>query len=135
MRGMINLLGPLFTRAFKPGASEVKSVYVIILSSSARVTLKTPTSGKKIRVLSTRITFDGASTQRSEIYFGTATDINTAPTKGIEESHNGSLAGTRSGMAWPDGGGPVGAVDEVLSVKCVVNVAERVRFLVIYREE
>ena len=125
----------LNVNVYRDGASEVKSVYGIILSSSARATLLTPTSGKKVRVLSTRITFDGASVQRSEIYFGTAGDINSSPAKGIEESHNGSLAGTRSGMAWPDGGGPVGDVDEVLSIKCAVNVAERVRFLVVYREE
>lgn len=125
----------LNVNAYGTGASEVTAAYDDIVSSTARTTLVTPTSGKKIRVISVRITFDGAGGQRAAAWFGTGAYLPTNPEKAVDEVHNGGLAGTRSGMVWPDGGGPVGAVDEVLSIGLGVSLADRVRFLVIYREE
>lgn len=136
MRGMINLLGPLFTRAFKPGASEVKQTAKFTASdSSTRVTLLTPTSGKKVRVISVLAGTGSATGTNCELYFGTGAQFTTDVSKAIFIARLDNDIEMTKFLSWPDGGGPVGAVDEVVSMRTNDNITSSVVFMVHYREE
>lgn len=127
--------GRVYVNAKATDAGEVKTARDRIASSTTRATLATPASGKKIRVLSIRIAFAGATGQSVEVYFGTGADITTTPGKEVDEARNAQANYTIPPMMWPDGGGPVGAADDVLSIRCALDIAETVQFLAVYREE
>ncbi|KKM61604.1 hypothetical protein LCGC14_1530070 [marine sediment metagenome] len=136
MRGMINLLGPLFTRAFKPGASEVKSVLLDSVSdSSTRATVLTPTSGKKARIISCSIRSGSSTVTGIEVYFDTGANIRTNAGKEIAEVVLDAVDLPTIFLVWPDSGGPVGAVDEVISLRTGANITNNVVVVIHYREE
>ena len=76
-----NALSPI---AAMPGASEVKRAYKGSVSdSTTRVTIFTPTSGKKIRIISIDISTLTPTAALVEIYLGTAASAGTDDTKRI----------------------------------------------------
>ena len=136
MRGMINLLGPLFTRAFKPGASEVK----VALKRSAgvsttRVTIATPTSGKKIRIISCAISSSNSTFTRLEVYFDTGANITTNAGNEIANPALNKDIENNNVIVWPDGGGPIGGVDEVVSLRTGIDIGTGAGVVIVYREE
>ena len=135
-RGFINLLGPLFTRAFKPGASEVKTVRLqSATDSTTRATIKTPTSGKKIRIISVDCTTGSTTLAVYEYYFGTGANISTNAGSEIAEFVLDAGIEHDALMVWPDGGGPVGAADEVVSFRTTSDITNNARMIIVYREE
>lgn len=135
-RGFINLLGPLFTRAFKPGASEVKSDRLrTATDSSVRVTMFTPTSGTRIRIISVQIGSTSSTIVAAEMYFATGANITTNAGKEIVNTPIDADPAQSFRMVWPDGGGPIGAVDEVLSYRTSADITTSHFVLVHYREE
>ena len=136
MRGFINILGPVWTRAFKPGASEVKSiVFTSATDSSTRATVLTPTSGKKIRIVSCRQTSASATATGFGVWFGTGAAVTTDTTKVIDYAVLDLTDLPVSTIEWPDGGGPVGAVDEVVSFATNGDITTGARIVIHYREE
>ncbi len=138
MRGMINLLGPLFTRAFKPGASEVKSILKLTASNSTtRATIITPTSGKRVRIISCAVTTSQGNPEHYEVYFGTGAGITNTLANAILLCVLSLTIGDHNfGQEWPDGGGPLGAVDEVVSIRTGdSNISALGKFTIHYREE
>ena len=134
-RGFINLLGPLFTRAFKPGASEVKTARLATVSpANTRVTILTPTSGKKVRIVSCQLSCNNAGLNILEVYFGTGANITTNAGKEVMEVHLGAAV-TAFGLTWPDGGGPVGVANEVVSLRVSADITVTGRVVISYREE
>lgn len=120
------------------GASDVKAQTAIITATqTARKTLITPTSGKRVRVISVMFGLALAADTTAEVYFGTAAGIDTTPTKAIARGtvtrHLTNDTSTDLHPIFPDGGGPIGAVDEVVSHR-VVNAIDY-HITVIYREE
>ena len=135
-RGFINLLGPLFTRAWRPGASEVKNLWSTSPSSSTtKATFLTPTSGKKIRAVACHMTTSSATGSFLELYFGTGANISTDATKAIMYAWLDIGDVTVFGFSWPDGGGPIGDADEVISIRTSASVAGGMRAVLHYREE
>ena len=135
-RGFINLLGPLFTRAFRPGASEVKSVLKTTASNSTtRVTVLTPTSGKKVRIISCHARSGSTTGTGIEVYFATGATILTNAGKEIVETVLDITDMPSIFLVWPDGGGPVGAVDEVISLRTGADITNNVVVVIHYREE
>lgn len=119
-----------------PGASDIKSVYKDVGATSAtRVTLATPTSGKKARIIAygtvawnTLTTDPGAV----EFYFGTGATINQT-----NKIIGAISTGTRGGdsKVFPDGAGPVGAADDVISWRTELETETSLFGWVLYREE
>ena len=135
-RGFINLLGPLFTRAWRPGASEVKNLWgVSPTSSTTKATFLTPTSGKKIRVVACHMATSSATASFLELYFGTGANISSDATKAIMYAWLDIDIDATFGFSWPDGGGPVGVADEVISIRTSNSVSGGMRALIQYREE
>ena len=137
MRGMINLLGPLFVRVFKPGASEVKSILRLTASNSmTRATIITPTSGKRVRIISVEITTSSGAANHYEVYFDTGAGIANDLSKAIMLAVLDFDYMTHAHMEWPDGGGPIGDVNDVVSIRTGdSDISALGKFVIHYREE
>ena len=130
-----NALTPI---AAMPGAGEVIAKRISSGDpDSTGVTDITPTSGKKIRVISIQIWNVDTTDTLLEVYFGTGTNINTNTDKGIFEADisDFSINTNWHSKIWPDGAGPVGAVDDVVSVRGSVDINSGIRGQLHYREE
>ena len=121
--------------AAMPGASEILSVRQTISNSTTVATAATPTSGKKIRIISVIINYDSTSATAAEVYFDTGANIASDETKAIAEAFMVSPEFRQVSFVWPDGAGPVGAVDDVLSVREGTGVVATLSFVIHYREE
>ena len=128
--------GKLHTSAKMIGAGEVKAIrFQSSSDSSVRATILTPTSGKKVRVVSAQVFSTSVSGGRHEIYFGTGGDISIDQTKAIF-NHKLDVTNAVNGVVvWPDGGGPVGAVDDVVSFRTHTDLANTGYLVMHYREE
>ena len=127
--------GSLRVRVAPVGAGEVTSVYDRTSTSATRATVLTPTSGKKIRVVSVVIGFNSNTLTNIEVYFGTGANITTNAGKEVGYyTMDADAARAASIQSWPDGGGPIGAADDVLSVRGD-GANGTTAILVIYREE
>ena len=117
-----------------PGASEIKTIRTRAASSTTRSTVLTPTSGKAIRIISIKVNYDHTTGLLIEVYFGTSANIGTNAGKEISESVYDMDNYHTHYASWPDGGGPLGAVDDVLSLRATV-AAGNTGIIVHYREE
>lgn len=129
-------LGVLSTGARTPGSSEVKTLVVVIGATSAsRATFLTPSSGKKVRVLSFRASAQGLTTDPDEVqvYFGTgaAVTTNAASIIGIYDT---GTDGTDDDK-FPEGAGPIGAADAVVSWRTQTETETGLLGVLVYREE
>ncbi len=113
--------------------SETRTVRATNYNSTTRVTALTPASGKKVRVVSVNIAFEGATSNGLEVYFATGAKIGATGGKEITEAHQAAIGPVFE--AWPDGAGPIGAVDDVVSIRGTALVAEDVNLILTYREE
>ena len=128
-----NALSPI---AAMPGASEVKSLWKISASnSSVRATVVTPTSGKKIRMIAAHLINTTTTLDEISLYFGTGAAISSTPSKAITRAQLDTDHTPNHVVAWPDGAGPVGAVDDVLSMRSGTNLSAGFEVIVHYREE
>jgi len=131
---MSGIIGLINVSAATVGASEVTSKWYENVSSTSRVTLITPTSGKKVRIISAEVLSTSSNLAALEVYFGTGANITTTAANAIYEATTDADHTPSSIGVWPDGGGPVGAVDEVVSIRANASVNSN-RFIVHYREE
>lgn len=126
-------LGPI---GAPTGASEVKTARKTTVSNSTtRVTMATPTSGKKIRILSVRSSSKSATATPFEIYFGTGANITTNAGKEVDNPNLDLTDQPNAFASWPDGAGPVGAADDVVSLRTEDDITTTGRVIVSYREE
>jgi len=119
-----------------PGASEVKSAYKATVSNSTtRVDIVAPTLGKKIRIISVIVVNASAIGTRFEVYFSDGANITSNAGKEISEFLlDIDFAPTHS-MVWPDGGGPVGVTDDVVSLRTISDIGGNGSAIIYYREE
>lgn len=130
-------LGVLAVGARSPGASDTISKWAVSATNTAtRATVATPTSGKKIRLTALTIASGYGTLHRVAVYFGTGTDISTAPSKAVTRVYMVANTG-HFDIAWPDGAGPVGAVNDVLSWRTNdgIDAGANNEIAVHYREE
>lgn len=127
-------LGVLAAAPWIPGASDVKSTRVNQTSTATRQTVLTPTSGKKIRIISVILSFDNAVATAQEVYFDTGANLGSDSTKAIVDQLMDTDINPGFLVVYPDGGGPVGEVDDVLSFRQgAANGASKIT--IHYREE
>ena len=107
----------------------------VAATSATRQTLITPTTGKKVRVLKSTVVTRGLTTNpdRVGVYFGTGAAYTTTVANAVDEYVPGTTG--RQESNWPDGGGPVGAVDAVLSGITETETELLLRYTIQYREE
>lgn len=132
----------VYATPYVAGASEVKGkIFATASDSSTRATIVTPTSGKQMRVIA--VNFSNASTTavHFEIYFSNpsshAANINAAGAEPVAWVASVDADGVTSvvTLVWPDGGGPVGTADYVLSLRTSADISGGAIGCVHYREE
>lgn len=129
-------LGQLCVAAAVPGATVVAATGTTIQNSSTRVTLFTPTAGNRIRIIAVLVAWPSSTRVGAEFYFGTGANVQTDFTKAILEVFVDQDISSNYSMVYPDGAGPVGAVDDVLSVRLDSAVAGvSARLYAFFREE
>ena len=129
-------LGVLAVGPRSPGASEVKAtIKATVSDSSTKVTLLTPTSGKKVRIIAVMMNSKDTGASLFELFFGTGTSILTTPANAIADAFLDLTDFPSFFLTFPDGAGPVGAADAVVSMRTNVNITGNGRFTIIYREE
>ena len=110
-------LGQLAAAPWVPGASTVTTARSSATASTTVATLATPASGKKLRLVFIAVTFDNATAARFEVYFATGANIGSTAGKEAWETFLDVTDKPADGIVFPDGGGPVGAADDVLSIR------------------
>ena len=129
-------LGVLAVGSKSPGASEVKTAQSAPSPSTTRTTLVTPTSGKKARIVFITLFSASTSGDSFQVYFGTGAGITTTAGKEIAWVYLDVTDLPSITIVFPDGGGPVGAADDVISIRTSnTDLAGNGQFLVGYREE
>lgn len=118
------------------GAGEVLSARSWTSSTSTtRITVATPTTGKSIRLISCMVSLNSATVSRFQVYFGTGANILTNAGKEIFEAFCDVVDEPNARIVWPDGGGPVGAVNEVVSLIADPDIGTNGDVIIHYREE
>ena len=103
--------------------------------STARVTAVTPGTGKRLRVVRVnvyQIAADGLHFM--EVFYGTGVNIGTDVTKAIDYVRIPDLSQGQT-RTWGRGAGPIGAKNEVLSVRFPVAPTTSHKLIVEYTEE
>ena len=109
-------LGQLATSPAIPGASAVQTKFARPSAGTSRVTLFTPASGKRVRIITTQGFWESPSGNITAFYFGTGVAHTSDASKVISIFKPDEDTVQQFGETFPDGGGPVGAVDEVVSL-------------------
>lgn len=105
------------------------------IGSTSRTTLVTPATGRRLRVIRVTILQSGPdSIHFAELYFGTGTNIETDQTKAIDYVKVPDQ-GEGSTRTWSRGTGPVGAKNEVLSLRWTAGTDYSHKIMVEYTEE
>lgn len=128
--------GILHTAPRAPGASEVKQIRVVVGATSVnRGEVLDPTSGTKARIIAVFIHSTDAISSTFEVYFGTGANIGTAPAKSIFETVLDTADKPADHVVFPDGAGPVGLADEVVSWRTGTEIGVTAAIVLVYREE
>ena len=118
-----------------PGASVVKMLHVTLASGTARATAITPGSGKRIRILSVGLRSQTSTRAMFECYFGTGGGITTDTSKAIMDFNLDQDVSPNGFHNWADGSGPVGAANDVVSVRSSEDSGSSTAIVFVYREE
>ena len=133
---LVDAAGRLYVNTGGTGASEVKSIVVVIGATSvARSTAINPTSGKKVRIISVEAQAFGLSTDPDAVYvyFHSGAAYTTTPGKAIAALYTGTKGS--DSRSWAPGDGPIGADDEDVSWRTETETETSLLLTVHYREE
>jgi hypothetical protein len=119
-----------------PIGSEVKTLYVATSgTSTTKATAITPTTGKRIRMISVQAVSGSATAANFEVYFHTGANITTTAAKAIFLANLDTDTRPYESHIWPEGKGPLGAVNEVVSIRTSADITTNGYFVFTYKEE
>ena len=120
-----------------PGASEDKGAREVVNNTSTAANAAAPGAGKKLRIISVEISWNDATAIKAEVYFHATGAGNSASDeiKIITEAVMDLTDSPNFVQTWPDGGGPVGAADDDITVRVATAVVADCVFMIHYREE
>jgi hypothetical protein len=124
----------LYVRPSRRGAGEVKTIFTSH-TSATKGTKITPASGKQVRMISLIISTTDTTATKVEVYFGAGANIASVSDTAIAKVSFPATVGERFNHVWPDGAGPIGAADAVVSVRCDGAVSADVLVVMQWREE
>lgn len=120
----------------RPGASETKTARSPTTGvSTTKVTLLTPTSGKKVRIISVGMQNQGSTGVRFELFFDDGATIGSDATKVIASAFLDNADQPSILHSFPGGDGPVGAVDDIVNMRTGGNISGSGEFEILYQEE
>lgn len=115
--------------------SETKTYYKATADdSSAKATAITPTSGRRVRIISIQAVSTSATAANFEVYFGTGTNITSDATKPIFLANLDTDVRPYEAHSWGSNG-PIGAANEVVTIRTSANITTNGLFVITYREE
>jgi hypothetical protein len=118
----------------RPGF-ETKTVFKATASDSSTVaTIITPTSGHRVRINSIFMNTASSTAAQFEVYFGTGANITTAPTLAVAACTLDTDTQAFETVQFGDDG-PIGAVDQVVSMRTSANITTNGNFTIVYHEE
>jgi len=124
----------LYVRPSRRGAGEVKTIFTSH-TSATKGTKITPATGKQVRMISLQISTTDTTATKVEVYFGAGANIASVSDTAIAKVSFPATVGERYNHVWPDGAGPIGAADAVVSVRCDGAVSNDVLVVMQWREE
>lgn len=101
--------------------------------STTRATALTPSSGGRVQMLAVTLQNRSATATGVELYFHTGANITSNAGKEITEAFLDLTDQPTIHISWP-GGGPVGGIDEVVSIRTSGNITTNVIAIGFYRE-
>ena len=114
---------------------ETKSVYVATdTTSTTVVTAISPAATKRVRILNVFAATANASAALFEVYFGAGANITTDATKAIFMAELDLGVNDWAGMSYGDNG-PLGGIDEDVSIRADTDIDADGKFVIVYREE
>ena len=117
------------------GTGVLTTVATIGATSVTRAAALTPTTGRRVRVISVSVLSDALTTApgRVGVWFGTGAEYTTT----VDNAIVGFAPGTTGfqSQTWPDGDGPLGEVDEVVSWDTTTETETALFLTIVYREE
>jgi len=99
------------------GQSDIKTARSSATASNTVATLATPTSGTRARIVYLSAIFDNGTAASFEVYFGTGANITTNAGKEIANFFLDLTDNPSDQLVFPQDSGPVGAADEVISIR------------------
>ena len=130
----MTLARELYVRPSRRGASEVKTDFASHVSAT-KATKITPASGKKVRMIAIQCGTTDDTATNFEVYFGDGANIASVANTGILKIPFPATIGERYNIVWPDGAGPIGAANAVVSVRCDGAVSASILMTFQWREE
>jgi len=128
--------GALPVKTAPATAGEVQTLYKHLgAEGQSRATLITPASGKKVRMIAVCTIWWGSGQAQYSVWFGTGTFASDASKAIYLSLLDSSLGPLMHSLVWPDGGGPVGEVDEVVSCRSPIEGSSSTVYMVQWREE
>lgn len=118
-----------------PGASDIRTTTTAVGGTTTRQTSQAPTSGKRARI--TFVTINGVvlADMGGEVYFGTGATMATTIANAILACSKQAGTGDAGYIAFPRGAGPIGDIDEVISVRNTTADAAGLRYTIGFTEE
>ena len=118
------------------GVAATKMYTTTTDPGTTRTTMITPTGGTAIRMISIeKIVNSSGATGITETYFGTGANISSDATKAISKITTPASEYRNYFRNWPAGDGPVGATNDVLSIRNNVLGLDGVELTFVYTEE
>lgn len=128
--------GALPVKTAPATAGEVQTLYKHLgAEGQARATLITPASGKKVRMVAVHVSWWGTGTAQYSVWFGTASFAANADKAIFVSLLDSTIGPLAESLVWPDGGGPVGDADEVVSCRSPIEGSSSTVYMVQWREE
>ena len=118
------------------GVAATKMFTTTTDPGTTRTTMITPTGGTAIRIISIeKIVNSSGATGITETYFGTGANISSNVAKAISKITTPASEYRNYFRNWPAGDGPVGATNDVLSIRNNVLGIDGVQLTFVYTEE
>ena len=128
-------LGQLCVSTAVPNAGVVSAARAVISNTTTRATAIDPTSSQRIRITSVWAFSEGDDVTSIEVYFGSGANIGSTPSNSIFNARIQSTIAANAHQEWPDGAGPVGILNEDVSVRTSTAVTDNVVVLIVFRRE
>lgn len=126
---------PLMPRVGERLGFETKTVYKATASdSSTVVTIITPTTGHRVKIHSIFMNTASNTAAQFEVYFDTGANITSDTTKAICACTLDTDTQAFETVQFGDDG-PIGVVDDVVSIRTSANITTNGNFTIVYHEE
>ncbi len=126
---------PLQPQIGERAGFETKTVFLATSgTSTTKATIITPITGHRVRIHSIFMNTVSATASQFEVYFDTGANITSDATKAIAACTLDTDTQAFETVQFGDNG-PIGVVDDVVSIRTSVDITTNGNFTIVYHEE